>query len=111
MTTPITDANLNLKINRNLDGSFRWYTSGCKELSDYHPHACLRATAMSIKGEQFNLLVTVPPEAIDEGIDLVEFVRRAALVNANFPSMIAGSWDEGIAKALLDESKSKGLVQ
>lgn len=110
MTQPITDSNLNLRIDRHCDGSFKWYSDGCCELSEYHPHACLKATAISTKGP-FTLLVVIPPEAIDEGIDLVEMVRRTALVNANFPDMIAGSWDAAIAKALIDEAKRGGMVQ
>lgn len=107
----ITRDNLDLQIERNLDGSFKWYNSSCRELSGYYPHACLKATAMSEKG-RFNLLVVIPPEAIDNpDIDIVDVVRRAALMNANFPDMIAKSYENGVLDAYVDEVRRGGLVQ
>lgn len=108
----ITRATLDLQIERHFDGSFKWFTSGCRPLREYEPHACIKATALSDKGERFNLLVVIPPDAIDNpDADIVDMVRRAALMNANFPDLIAKSWEPGVLEACVEENKRGGMVQ
>lgn len=107
----ITPETLDLQIERNIDGSFKWYTSGCRLLKDYQPHACIKATALSAKGSRFNVLTVIPPEAADSADDIIDLVRRAALLNANFPDLIAPSWEAGILEAIVDEAKRGGGVQ
>lgn len=106
----ITPDGLDLQIDRNLDGSFVWYTSGCRRLTHYQPHACIKASAMSDKKGRFNLLTVIPPEHADDTDAIIDLVRKAALLNANFPDLINKSFDEGIARALVDEVKRGGVV-
>lgn len=99
---------LDLQIDRNLDGSFVWYTSGCRKLTHYQPHSCVKATAISESKGRFNLLTVIPPDAADDPERIIDLVRRAALLNANFPDLIQPSFDEGVARALVDEVKRGG---
>lgn len=107
----ITRDNLDLQIERNIDGSFKWYTSGCRLLKEYQPHACVKATAMSDKGSRFNVLTVIPPEAAYDTDLIIDLVRRAALMNANFPDLIAPSWEAGILDAIVDEAKRGEVIQ
>lgn len=106
----ITPENLDLQIDRNIDGSFVWYTSGCRKLSHYQPHACIRATAMSETKGRFNLLTVIPPEAAYDVDQIIDLVRRAALLNANFPDLIDKSYDAEIASAHVDAARRGGMV-
>lgn len=106
----ITLDNLDLQIERQIDGSFKWYTSGCRPLPRYEPYACVKATAMSDRGSRFNVLTVIPPEVTDEA-DIIDMTRRAALLNANFPEMIDKSYEAGILDARVEDLKRGGLVQ
>lgn len=107
----ITRENLDLQIERNIDGSFKWYNSSCRPLKHYEPHACIKATAMCDKGFRFNVLTVIPPEVADDELDIVDMVRRAALMDANFPDMIDKSYEVGILDARVEDLKRGGLVQ
>lgn len=106
----ITRDNLDLQIDRNIDGSFIWYTSGCRKLDHYEPHACIKATAMSEAKGRFNLLTVIPPEAAYDADQIIDLVRRAALLNANFPDLIDKSYDAEMARAQVDASRRGGLI-
>lgn len=107
----ITRDNLDLQIDRHIDGSFKWYSSGCRLLKHYEPHACIKATAMSETKGRFNLLTVIPPEAAYDIDAITDLVRRAALLNANFPELIDKSYDADTARAHVDEARRGGLVQ
>lgn len=106
----ITPENLDLQIDRNIDGSFIWYTSGCRRLNQYEPHSCIKATAMSETKGRFNLLTVIPPDAAYDPDQIIDLVRRAALLNANFPDLIDRSYDEQTARAHVEESRRGGLI-
>lgn len=106
----ITPETLDLQIDRNLDGSFVWYTSGCRRLTHYQPHACVKASAMSDRKGRFNLLTVIPPDAVDDEKRIIDLVQRAALLNANFPDLISKEFDAETMGALVDEVKRGGVV-
>ena len=106
----ITPETLDLQIDRNIDGSFVWYTSGCRRLSRYEPHACIKATAMSETKGRFNLLTVIPPDAAYDPDQIIDLVRRAALLNANFPDLIDKSYDAEMARAHVDMSRREGRI-
>lgn len=106
----ITPETLNLQIDRNLDGSFIWYTSGCRRLTHYQSHACVKATAMSESKGRFNLLTVIPPEHAYDIDAIIDLVRKAALLNANFPDLIDELYDAETARAHVDNAKRGGLV-
>ena len=106
----ITPDTLDLQIDRNLDGSFFWYTSSCRRLARYQPHACVKASAMSDRKGRFNLLTVIPPEHADDTDAIIDLVRKAALLNANFPDLINKSYDAGMAEALVGEARRGGLI-
>lgn len=106
----ITPETLDLQIDRNIDGSFVWYTSGCRRLAHYEPHACIKASANSESKGRFNLLTVIPPEHAYDIDAIIDLVQRAALLNANFPDLIDKSYDAGTARAHVDNARRGGLV-